>query len=165
MARYHIQNTVDVKKIMSEIREQIQQEKKTVNPWNSMFNREIDVAEVMRNLKNGSTGEESFAETADDFGTRFDEIYSEISRINDYVEGTRTLAIRYIQPGCIIPVNPSRPVWIQKIFTFCKRLVRKAAKFIVLDQMTFNTRINECIKALRESQEQSLKLVKMVDNG
>ena len=163
MAREHVRNKVDVKKIMSEIREKILQEKNEEKSCDSMFNREIDVASVMRSIQDGCSSEKSFVEISDNFSSRIDEIYFEIERINEFVEGTRKQALRHMEPGCIIPVNPSRPVVIQKILTLCKRLVRKATRFLVLDQMAFNVRVNECIKALRESQEQNLKLIKMIE--
>ena len=155
---------INVEKIMEEIRERAAEEQEKAQ--NAMFNREIDVAGIMRNIRHDvlDSGEPDVLASgdADRISTQLRGIYNEIERINCYAVNTRAEAALKMEPGCTIPVAQSRPRLIQKLFTLIKRLVRKATRFLVLDQKEYNEKMNDCMKAMCESQEQVLKLTKMI---
>lgn len=157
---------VNVDEIMAGIRAKVQEE----SPWernpDCLFDQEIDVAGIMRDIRHEISGPKKidsleFRDMAG-VGSQLRDIYAEIARINSFAVNTSAEANMKVDPGCVIPVAVDRPRFIQKIFTIIKRLIRKATRFLMLDQKVYNEKMSACVKALCESQEQVLKLTKLV---
>ena len=157
---------VNVEEIMTGVRAIAQEE----SPWerepDCLFDQEIDVAGIMRDIRRRITDSEKIDslefENMDEAGSQLRDIYAEIARMNSFAVNTRAEADMKADPGCVIPVALDRPGFIQKIVTMIKRLVRKATRFLMLDQKAYNEKMSACIKALCESQEQVLRLTELV---
>ncbi len=165
-------SNVNSEQVMSKIRAEISDD--TVAPDElldngSLFHREIDVAEIMRTIKReamftGTVLDRAVCpvSTEDEIVRRLQDICDEVSRINNFIENTRVSAEENMHPGRVIPVRNSRPAIIRKIVTLIKRCVRKATHFLMLDQIAYNQKMDACVKALSESQEQVRKLADAV---
>lgn len=160
--------TVNVEDIMREIRADIQRQGALDIELrgHDLFDREIDVAGAMREIRKSVSSEQSVhahtIKSADEMSSQLQAVCDEIYRINSYVTNTRMAAGQYIEPGAVIPVRTSRPLIIQKIFTLIKRFFRKATRFLALDQKAYNQGMNDCVRALCESQEQVVRLAMIV---
>ena len=125
-----------------------------------MFNREIDVAEIMREIKRrAGVCEEDINTSEEPQIQEIETIRNELVRINDYIANTRQDSENYMEMGREIPVDPSRPYLIRKLLVLYKRLFRKSTRFLALDQKKYNEYVNMEIKALQESQVQEIRLV------
>ena len=125
-----------------------------------MFNREIDVAEIMREIKRrAGVCEEDINTSEEPQIQEIETIRNELVRINDYIANTRQDSENYMEMGREIPVDPSRPYLIRKLLVLYKRLFRKSTRFLALDQKKYNEYVNMEIKALQESQVQVIRLV------
>lgn len=91
---------------------------------------------------------------------KLEHLCDEAIRINSAAISAKSQATLNEEPGSNIRTSPSHPVFVQKIFTFFKRIVRKATRFLVLDQKKYNKGMSECVAALCESQERVLQLTK-----
>lgn len=165
-------SNVNSEQVMSKIRAEISDD--TVAPDEPLdngclFHREIDVAEIMRKIKHEAMFDRLLPDSADcsrnaenEISRRLEDICGEVERINSFIENTRILAEENMHPGRVIPVCASRPAIIRKLFTLIKRCVRKATHFLMLDQIAYNQKMDACVKALSESQEQVLRLADVV---
>ena len=165
-------SNVNSEQVMSKIRAEISDD--TVAPDEPLdngclFHREIDVAEIMRKIKHEAMFDRLLPDSADcsrnaenEISRRLEDICGEVERINSFIENTRILAEENMHPGRVIPVCASRPAIIRKLFTLIKRCVRKATHFLMLDQIAKNQKMDACVKALSESQEQVLRLADVV---
>ena len=165
-------SNVNSEQVMSKIRAEISDD--TVAPDEPLdngclFHRGIDVAEIMRKIKHEAMFDRLLPDSADcsrnaenEISRRLEDICGEVERINNFIENTRVSAEENMHPGRVIPVRNSRPAIIRKLFTLIKRCVRKATHFLMLDQIAYNQKMDACVKALSESQEQVLRLADVV---
>lgn len=132
-----------------------------------MFNKEIDVAKIMHEIKTKVRKENMseyfyFDKSASENQNELNKVYSEIHRINDYIENNRKEAENYSEMGRSIPVSDSRGSIVRKVLTFYKRFFRKSTRFLVLDQTEFNNRMLKCMRGVYESQQHLFTIINQV---
>lgn len=113
-----------------------------------MFHSEIDVAEIMREIKSNIVPE-VFESSSDD----------ELQRITDFINNTRNNSEEYVNIGYILPNTAKYPPIIRKIVILVLRVIRKLSRFIINDQIVFNKNTVACIKALVEREDAIVRKV------
>ena len=123
-----------------------------------LFHREIDVAEIMREVKqkalNMSCVDMSEEGISEDAGANLFRMDANLNRISEFITNTLKKSESYIEMGAIIPIGTRWKGLFRKLILLLKRLIRKATRFLVEDQLQFNQMSNQNIRALMEGQEQ-----------
>ena len=134
-----------------------------------MYNKEIDVAQIMREIKAKVVPEKNilFEVDHDDLNEENREIISiinELDRIHSFIENTCDNSSEYLEVGMRIPEYSKFPFVMRKIFILITRTMRKLTRFLAKDQTIVNKNVDATIKALVESQEQLGKSFKITNN-
>lgn len=125
-----------------------------------MFNTEIDVAAIMREIKKAAMVHEgTITDVRNSSESAIGNVKNELIRINDFIYNTHKDSENYIEMGREIPVNKARPYIIQKILILYRRFFRKSTRFLALDQKKYNEYVGAEIKALQEGQIQLIKVI------
>ena len=129
-----------------------------------MYNKEIDVAAIMRDIKSRVIPENSTFIEIDDCESKENReiisIINEVDRIHSFINNTRENSADYLDFGMRIPEYSRFPYIIRKILVLITRIMRKLTRFLAKDQTIVNKNTDATIKALVESQEQLLKSIK-----
>lgn len=124
-----------------------------------LFHREIDVAEIMQEIKkralNMSRTDAVQTISGDAcVSEQLAEIDSNLSRIASFIQNTLNESKSCIEMGAVIPVGPRWKGVFRKLIILFRRFVRKSTRYLVEDQTQFNQMSNQNIQALLEGQEQ-----------
>ena len=96
-----------------------------------MFNTEIDVAAIMREIKKAAMiHEETITDEWNSSESAIGNVKNELIRINDFIYNTHKDSENYIEMGKEIPINKARPYIIQKISILYRRFFRKSTRFL-----------------------------------
>lgn len=107
-----------------------------------MFNTQIDVAAIMREIKKNVVPE--VVEVSNE---------NEVDRIATFIQNTRQNTEAHIHIGYVLPQALGRPRIVRKMITFIFRVIRKLCRFITNDQIIVNKNTDACIKALVERED------------
>lgn len=112
-----------------------------------MFDENIDVAAIMREIKADVTG--------DDFGEniRYSLYNSDTNRITDFIVNVMNDSEKYLDIGNHLPLCERYPSFIGVIFRVISRIIRKSARFILRDQIAVNHNTISCLNALIERED------------
>ena len=141
---------------VEKLRDQIMDEVTMHKGKDILFNQEIDVAQIMQEIK-------AKALAMQPTGTMYSDTESSdcltgveqnLSRIGDFIQNTLNDSVTYQEMGAVIPIGTRWKGILRKMLIFFRRLVRKSTRFLVEDQMRFNQLSNQNIKALMDGQEQ-----------
>lgn len=169
---------VNSEEIMKQIQEDLK--KRSTGQYNSLldipskiaeddiFNREVDVAATMRQIRNCYAQPQKILVSTDvtsvgntEYFAILNEVMSEMERINEYVLHNNMHASYNRLAGTVI--EPEHPKTIRdKVVIFLKKMVRKATRFLIRDQAKVNDHFVNAITGLREAQIQNLKLTRMI---
>ena len=127
-----------------------------------MFNAEIDVAAIMREIKQAAQAFDENSYDTDNLEDNISAIKNELIRINDFIYNTQNDSEKFVEMGKEIPINMSRPYIIRKLLTLYRRFFRKSTRFLALDQKKYNEYVSAEVKALQEGQSQVIKLIDLI---
>lgn len=126
--------TIDVAKIMNEIKASIVPEEKI---------------EIVGNKDN-------------EINKKIIEIHNEMNRINTYIKGARYKAEANLNVGSNIPQFMSFSPWKRKILIPLQKIVQKAILFMTREQAHVNIVFNDCIRAISEYNELNKELLELI---
>lgn len=108
-----------------------------------MFDNKIDVAAIMHEIKRSVVGEIDDEHISE----------GEAERITEFINNTRQETEPYMEMGAHLPQALRFPKFVRKVIVLCARVVRKATRFLVNDQIVVNRNVDSCIKALVERED------------
>jgi len=134
-----------------------------------MFNKEIDVVSIMKEIqkKTLNKSKESLNISGYDLKnsvhSEIDAISAELSRINNLI--TETYLYTKEHEATALRLTCSKHSTLSRKFTmFFKRCIRKLTKFIWLEQNEVNKSLNANIKALYDSQIELTKSLNIINS-
>ena len=141
---------------VEKLRDQIMDEVTMHKEKDILFNQEIDVAQIMQEIKAKALAMQPTGMMYSDTESNdcLKSVDQNLSRIGDFIQNTLNDSTNYQEMGAVIPVGARWKGILRKMLIFFRRLVRKSTRFLVEDQMRFNQLSNQNIKALMEGQEQ-----------
>jgi len=123
-----------------------------------MFNKNIDVAEIMKDIQQKAikkSNEEPYpiaSDTSDPLLNRLQLISAQLAQVNESIVNTYNYTKEHEDTALRLHVDHIKPVLLRKAITFVRRLIRKSAKFIWIEQNDVNRNLNANINALHNTQ-------------
>lgn len=115
-----------------------------------MYDPQIDVAAIMREIKANIIPEVSFLEGEEQEDKQIKATEQEVHRVLSFIENTRLDAQPYLVMGMRIPGFGRFNILLRKSFRFLARLIRKSTLHITREQTLVNQSVDANIKALAE---------------
>lgn len=129
-----------------------------------MYDKFIDVAEIMRKIKSEVIPEDTFVTEFNGQASQgLSTFVNEINRIHSFLINTRGDMDFHKRIGYSIPRFDRFPWPIRKIFVLIARIVAKTTRFITREQNVVNEDISASLKAIVESERQIVKALSYMD--
>lgn len=129
-----------------------------------MYNKFIDVAEIMRKIKSEVIPEDTYmSELSGQTSQGLSDTISEINRIHSFITNTRDNIDHHKRIGYNIPTFDRFPWPLRKLFVFTARIVARITRFITREQNVVNEDISASLKAIVESERQILNAISYID--
>ncbi len=124
-----------------------------------MYNNEIDVAAIMREIKASVVPQNDFTLAPEQLNGLIEvrDAYKELNRIQEFITNTRNNSAPFLDMGMRLPECSRFNLFLRKILRFVARFIRKAIHHISKEQSIVNHNTDACIKALTESNQVILK--------
>lgn len=129
-----------------------------------MYDKSIDVAEIMRKIRSEVIPEDIYAtKLSSETPQVLSDSINEMNKIHSFLVNTRNNMELHKIIGYSIPRFDRFPWLARKIFTFTARIIAKATRFITKEQNIVNDDISASLKAIVESEQQIMKALSYMD--